>query len=143
MGIWQQRLSAIADGSLPLPLVTQILGLGRLKRWSEGYVEKEWKVDPGFCTGEGTEHQVLFGGYLAALADKILTFAAMTVMDDDHYFRTADLRVSFSARLPTAWYGLKDGRSTVAGASSTLRPSSIATTESGRRKPQPFSWSCR
>lgn len=95
MGIWQQRLSAIADGSLPLPLVTQLLGLGRLKRWSEGYIEKEWKVDPGFCTGDGTEHQVLFGGYLAALADQVLTFAAMTVMDDDHYFRTSELRVSF------------------------------------------------
>jgi len=95
MGIWQQRLSAIADGSLPLSRANQLLGLGRLKRWSEGYVEKEWKVDPGFCIADGTEHQVLFGGYLAAMADQILTLTAMTVMDDDHFFRTSDLQVSF------------------------------------------------
>jgi uncharacterized protein (TIGR00369 family) len=95
MGIWQQRLSAITDGSLTLPLVTQLLGLGRLTRWSEGYVEKEWKVDPGFCTGDGADQQALFGGYLAALADQVLTFATMTVMDDKHAFKTSELHVSF------------------------------------------------
>jgi uncharacterized protein (TIGR00369 family) len=75
--------------------VTQVLGLGRLTRWSEGYVEKEWKVGPGFCTGDGTDQQALFGGYLAALADQVLTFAAMTVMDDKHAFKTSEVQVSF------------------------------------------------
>jgi acyl-coenzyme A thioesterase PaaI-like protein len=95
MGIWQDRLTAIADGSLTLPSVTRRLGLGRLSNWGTGFVKKEWSVDPDFCTGDGTAHQALFGGYVAALADQVLTFTAMTVMDDDHSFRTSSLQISF------------------------------------------------
>lgn len=95
MGIWQDRLTAIADGSLTLPAVLQRLRLGRLSSWRTGFVEKEWTVDRDFCTGQGTAHQALFGGYVAALADQVLTFAAMTVADDDHFFRTSGLQISF------------------------------------------------
>ena len=95
MGIWQDRLTAIADGSLTLPAVTQRLGMGRLSSWRPGFVKKEWTVDPDFCTGDGTAHQAHFGGYVAALADQVLTFTAMTVADDEHFFRTSGLQISF------------------------------------------------
>jgi acyl-coenzyme A thioesterase PaaI-like protein len=37
----------------------------------------------------------LFSGYLAALADQVLTFAAMTVMPDGVAFRSVNLQVQF------------------------------------------------
>lgn len=37
----------------------------------------------------------MFGGYLAALADQMLAFAAMTTLPADHIYRTTNLAVSF------------------------------------------------
>lgn len=37
----------------------------------------------------------LFGGYVAALADQALAFAAMTVVPPDRVFRTINLNVNF------------------------------------------------
>ncbi len=37
----------------------------------------------------------LFGGYIAALADQILGFAAMTVVPEGSAFRTINLQVQF------------------------------------------------
>lgn len=37
----------------------------------------------------------MFDGYLAALADQILAFAAMTVLPGDKVFRTCQLSISF------------------------------------------------
>jgi uncharacterized protein (TIGR00369 family) len=99
--IWRRRLEAIAHGTAQLPAVVERLGLGRLTRWSEGYVEKTWEVEPAFCTGAGTEAQTLFGGYVAALADQVLAFAAMTVLDDNRSIRTADPRVLFFRPITT------------------------------------------
>jgi len=70
-------------------------------RWSEGFVEKTWEVEPAFCTGAVTEAQTLFGGYVAALADQVLAFAAMMVLDDNRSIRTADLRVLFFRPITT------------------------------------------
>jgi len=94
-GIWQRRLDAIADGTSPSPGVVEKLSLGRLTKWHEGYVEKEWTVEPQFCTAEGTSEEALFGGYLAALADQVLAFAAMTVLEDNQHFRTTELSISY------------------------------------------------
>ena len=95
MGIWQKRLDDLADEAIPLTAVHARLGLGRLKSWRTGFVEKEWRVDPEVCTGTGTGAQAVFGGYISALADQILSWAAMTVVDDSHFFRTSSLQVSF------------------------------------------------
>lgn len=101
MTVWRRRLDAIRDGTAQLPAVVERLGLGGLTKWSEGFVEKEWEVKPEYCTGAGTEAQTLFGGYVAALADQILAFAAMTVLEDDRSIRTSDLRVSFFRPIST------------------------------------------
>jgi acyl-coenzyme A thioesterase PaaI-like protein len=71
-------------------------------------VEKEWVVDPSFCVAEGTSEQALFGGYVGALADHVLAFATMTVLDDNHYFRTAELKISFFKKI-------RDGVVTITG----------------------------
>jgi acyl-coenzyme A thioesterase PaaI-like protein len=108
LGIWQDRLDIIADGTATLPSVNRKLGLGRLKCWRKGFVEKEWIVDPSFCVAEGTSEQALFGGYIGALADHILAFTTMTVLDDNHYFRTAELKISFFKKI-------RDGVVTITG----------------------------
>jgi uncharacterized protein (TIGR00369 family) len=115
--IWRRRLDAIANGTAQLPPVVERLGLGRLTKWSGGFVEKTWEVEPAFCTGAGTEAQMLFGGYVAALADQVLAFTAMTVLDDNRSIRTADLRVSFFRPIST---GSVTIRGRVLSVSSTL-----------------------
>jgi uncharacterized protein (TIGR00369 family) len=95
MGIWQDRLNALCNSTASLPRVAEHLRLGHLTQWRHGYIEKVWSFDPLFSTGEGTPHQVLFGGYVAALADQALAFAAMSVLEDGLMFRTAELQLSF------------------------------------------------
>ena len=58
----------------------------------DGWVRKRWLPDlPDLKTADGS----LFGGYLAALADQILAFAAMTVLPNDSHCRTINLQVLF------------------------------------------------
>ncbi len=84
------RLDAIRDGA-PLPPVVATLQLGGLDAWAEGRVRKTWTPNPGLLNGDGS----LFGGYIAALADQMLAFAAMTVVPGDSLFRTTNLNVNF------------------------------------------------
>jgi uncharacterized protein (TIGR00369 family) len=85
-----QRLDALIAGAAPPPVVTK-LELGTLDSWGEGWAKKHWLAKPDLMNMDGT----MFGGYLAALADQVLAFAAMTVLPADHVFRTANLSVSF------------------------------------------------
>ena len=95
MTIWQKRLDLIQSGTSPLPPVVEHLRLGRLTSWGDGFIEKTWDMDPTFATGDGSGAIALFGGYMGALADQAAAFAAMTMVPDDQYFRTSDLRISF------------------------------------------------
>jgi uncharacterized protein (TIGR00369 family) len=89
MSTWAtQRLDALIGGA-PAPKIVQKLELGTLDAWGEGWVTKRWTAD--LLNDDGS----MFGGYLAALADQMLAFAAMTVLPGDHMFRTANLAVSF------------------------------------------------
>jgi len=99
MTFWQKRLDMIADGSAPLPEVTQKLELGRLKSWREGFAEKEWQVESRFCTGSGTSEEALFGGYIAGLADQMAAFVTMTVVEDGQHFRTVELKLSYFSKI--------------------------------------------
>jgi uncharacterized protein (TIGR00369 family) len=65
--------------------------LGGLDDWGEGWVRKTWTPAPELLNVDGS----LFGGYIAALADQILAFAAMTVAPADAMFRTSNLKVDF------------------------------------------------
>jgi uncharacterized protein (TIGR00369 family) len=85
------RLDALKAGAVTPPPIVQTLGLGLIDDWGEGWVRKTWRPSPELETSDGS----LFGGYLAALADQVLAFAAMTVVPDDRLFRTVNLQLNF------------------------------------------------
>jgi uncharacterized protein (TIGR00369 family) len=91
MSTWAtQRLDALVAGATPPPVVTH-MELGTLDAWGEGWARKKWVAKPELMNSDGS----MFGGYLAALADQMLAFAAMTILPGDHFFRTTNLSVSF------------------------------------------------
>lgn len=85
------RLEALKAGTADVPAVVERLGLGLLDEWGKGWVKKSWRPTPGLTNGDGT----MFGGYIAALADQALAFAAMSVVPDGSAFRTVNLSVQF------------------------------------------------
>ena len=86
-----QRLDELVAGAATPPPVVDQLRLGLLDSWGPGWIRKTWCPSPGLENGDGT----LFGGYLAALADQSLAFAAMTVIDGLSGFRTLNLQINF------------------------------------------------
>lgn len=91
-GTWAtQRLDALIAGHVTLPPVTQTLRLGSLDAWGAGWIKKHWQPSSEVLNADGS----LFGGYIAALADQALAFAAMTVVPADKIFRTTNLAVTF------------------------------------------------
>ncbi|WP_340645018.1 PaaI family thioesterase [Phenylobacterium sp.] len=86
-----ERLDALKAGNLEVPPVVTTLKLGTLEDWGTGWVRKTWQPSPDVINGDGS----MFGGYLAALADQILAFAAMTVVPDENYYRTINLQMLF------------------------------------------------
>ena len=85
------RLNALVAGTAEPPPVVTTLRLGTLDAWGEGWARKAWVPAPEILNGDGS----MFGGYIAALADQILAFAAMTVASADAAFRTLNLRIDF------------------------------------------------
>ncbi|MBO9545486.1 PaaI family thioesterase [Caulobacter sp.] len=86
-----ERLDELKAGAATPPPIVQTLRLGLIDDWGEGWVRKSWTPAPELATADGS----LFGGYLAALADQVLAFAAMTVVPGDRLFRTVNLQVNF------------------------------------------------
>jgi len=86
-----ERLDAVKAGTAVPPPVVQTLKLGLIDDWGEGWVKKSWRPAPELATADGS----LFGGYLAALADQVLAFAAMTVVPHDRLYRTVNLQMHF------------------------------------------------
>jgi len=87
-----QRLDDLVNGrGTTLPPVIQTLRLGALDEWGVGWIRKRWQPHPDLLNVDGS----LFGGYIAALADQALAFAAMTVIPADCVFRTINLNVNF------------------------------------------------
>lgn len=86
-----ERLAELKAGGAEVPPIVSTLRLGTLDDWGEGWVRKSWSPAPELATADGS----LFGGYLAALADQVLTFAAMTVAPDEAHFRTLNLQLNF------------------------------------------------
>ena len=85
------RLDALIAGVAEPPTVVAVLRLGLLEAWGEGWARKRWEPQPELMNADGS----VFGGYLAALADQMLAFAAMTVIEAPSAFRTTDLQVRF------------------------------------------------
>jgi len=85
------RLNALKAGEATPPPIVQTQKLGLIDDWGEGWVRKSWIPSADLATADGS----LFGGYLAALADQVLAFAAMTVVPNDRLFRTVNLQMNF------------------------------------------------
>jgi uncharacterized protein (TIGR00369 family) len=85
------RLDALKAGRAEPPPVVRTLQLGLLDDWSPGRAVKLWQPSDDVLNGDGS----LFGGYIAALADQMLAFAAMTVIPNECAFRTINLNVQF------------------------------------------------
>ncbi|MDB5694338.1 MAG: thioesterase superfamily protein [Alphaproteobacteria bacterium] len=85
------RLDALRQADAVLPPVITTLGLGALDHWEPGLVRKSWQAQPQLLNADDS----VFGGYIAALADQVLAFAAMTVLPGNAVFRTLNLSVSF------------------------------------------------
>ncbi|MEQ1756480.1 MAG: PaaI family thioesterase [Micropepsaceae bacterium] len=86
-----QRLDEIVRGEGAIPPVVSTLQLGLLDSWQRGRVFKTWHASPDVLQLDGA----MFGGYIAALADQMAAFAAMTVVPGDQAFRTTNLSVQF------------------------------------------------
>ena len=86
-----ERLDALKAGTATPPPIVETLKLGLIDDWGEGWVRKSWRPTPELATADGS----LFGGYLAALADQVLAFAAMTVVPHDRLYRTVNLQINF------------------------------------------------
>jgi len=85
------RLDELVRGDASAPPVVNTLKLGLLDDWKPGWVRKVWRSAPDILQSDGT----MFGGYLAALADQVAAFAAMTVLPGDMIFRTSGLQIQF------------------------------------------------
>lgn len=85
------RLDAIVRREVTPPPVVTTLRMGLLDAWGEGWTRKRWEPQPEIMNSDGS----MFGGYLAALADQSMAFAAMTVVEAPCAFRTTDLQLRF------------------------------------------------
>jgi uncharacterized protein (TIGR00369 family) len=91
MGYWSDLLNSIVSGTAQPPPYVRTLGTTRMKRWEPGRVWCEWEVNPALFQ----DLNFLFGGFIAALADEVLGFTTMTVLEEGEVFITADLHVIF------------------------------------------------
>jgi uncharacterized protein (TIGR00369 family) len=85
------RLDALVAGEAEPPPVIKTLRLGTLDAWGHGWARKHWAPQPELLQADGS----MFGGYLAAMADQMLAFAALTVVPEGKGFRTIGLSVQF------------------------------------------------
>ena len=68
------------------------LSLTGLDEWEYGRAAVAWEIDPRFRNYDGS----LFGGYIAAMADRIFALATFTVLHhNDERFRTTQLQTQF------------------------------------------------
>lgn len=89
--MWKSLLDSVVAGDPPPIPFVDTLELPGLVKWEPGRIWQEWPVRENVFHPRGG----VFGGYIAALADRALGLVTMTVLADDEAFTTADLNVSF------------------------------------------------
>lgn len=91
MGRWQDILDGETSANpFPIPCV-ETLNMPRAYAWEPGRVRTRWEVTPDVFHPRGA----VFGGYIAALADRALGMAAISLLEDHEAFTTANLDISF------------------------------------------------
>jgi len=93
---WRELLDAATEGHdrlVPHPGGPAIenLDVPRIRSWRPGEISAEWTVPESLTNLRGE----LFGGYYGVLADVVLSFTAMTVVDDAERFKTGQLQISY------------------------------------------------
>lgn len=86
-----ERLDELKAGRARVPPVVETLRLGTIDDWGPGWAKKTWRSSREVLNVDGS----MFGGYIAALADQIAAFTAMTVLPDGAAYRTVNLQVQF------------------------------------------------
>lgn len=88
---WTKLLDDIVAGTATPPPMVGALRLPPIEGWGPGHVWGSWKVDHEMFHAGGA----VFGGYLAALADSVVGLAMASLLGDNEWFTTSDLRISF------------------------------------------------
>lgn len=91
MNQMHERLDALVARRADPPPVVETLRLGLLDAWGPGWSRKTWTPCKEVLQSDGS----LFGGYLAALADQSLAFAALSVLEEGELIRTTALSIQF------------------------------------------------
>ncbi|MBW2274561.1 MAG: PaaI family thioesterase [Deltaproteobacteria bacterium] len=93
---WRELLDAVTRGHDELdphpggPAI-QNLDVPNIRSWEPGRVRADWEVPAGLTNLRGE----LFGGYFGVLADVVLSFVVMTVVEETERFKTNDLEISY------------------------------------------------
>ena len=92
---YSKILDDIASGALSTSSISSAaattLDIPELLNWQRGQVRAKWQVNADYLNSRGA----LFGGYYGVLADMVLAFSAMTVLEDNEHYTTQDLQLSF------------------------------------------------
>lgn len=95
MPVYSKILDDIASDTVTSSSISSAaatnLDIPELLSWQRGEVRARWQVNPDYLNSRGA----LFGGYYGVLADMVLAFAAMTVLEDNEHYTTQDLKLSF------------------------------------------------
>jgi len=91
MSFWTEFLDNVVAGVGTPPPMVLALKLPRIAGWEPGRVWGDWELDKDMFHAGGS----VFGGYLAALADSFTGLAMSSVLTDEEFFTTSDLRVAY------------------------------------------------
>ena len=91
MSFWSDFLDNVVSGTGTPPPMVVALRLPRIAGWEPGRVWGDWPLDKDMFHAGGS----VFGGYLAALADSYTGLAMSSVLNDNEFFTTSDLRVAY------------------------------------------------
>ena len=81
----------VAGNGPSIPFMETLALPADLNAWEPGAIHQAWTINPNVFHPRGA----VFGGYLAAVADRACFLTALTVLDDDQAASTSDLSVSF------------------------------------------------
>jgi uncharacterized protein (TIGR00369 family) len=97
---WQRMLDAAISGKIPrnrlMPYMNH-LSMPLVNRWGERFVEIDWEASPETHQGAG----IVFGGYIAALADYAAGSVMLTFIGDKDLFFTNGLNIEYRRPIRT------------------------------------------